>query len=71
MGLAIKFTKQACGEPPRGVDVQITGEDHELGSYRVGLAQMATAYWVSRLVDLAAQLKLADPARSRRTLGGF
>jgi len=33
--LAIKFIKQACGEPPRGVDVQITWEDHELGSYPV------------------------------------
>jgi hypothetical protein len=35
MQLAIKFIKQACGKPPRGVDVQITLEDHELGSYPV------------------------------------
>jgi hypothetical protein len=33
--LAIKYVKQACGKPPRGVDVQITLEDHELGSYPV------------------------------------
>lgn len=30
--LAIKYVKQACGEPPRGVDVQVTLEDHELGA---------------------------------------
>jgi hypothetical protein len=33
--LVIKFIKQECGEPPRGVDVQMTWEDHELGSYPV------------------------------------
>jgi hypothetical protein len=33
--LAIKYIKQACGEPLRGVDVQVTLEDHELGSYPV------------------------------------
>ena len=33
--LTIKYIKQACGKPPRGVDVQITLEDHELGSYPV------------------------------------
>jgi hypothetical protein len=33
--MAVKYIKQACGEPPRGVDVQITLEDHELGSYPV------------------------------------
>ena len=33
--LAIKYIKQACGEPPRGVDVQVTLEDHELSSYPV------------------------------------
>jgi hypothetical protein len=33
--LAIKYIKQACGKPPRSVDVQITMEDHELGSYPV------------------------------------
>jgi hypothetical protein len=32
--LAIKYIKQEC-KPPRGVDVQITLEDHELGSYPV------------------------------------
>jgi hypothetical protein len=31
--LTIKYIKQACGEPPHGVDVQVTLEDHELGSY--------------------------------------
>jgi hypothetical protein len=35
MELAVKFIKEACGKPPRGVDVQITWEDHELGSYPV------------------------------------
>lgn len=35
MELAIKFIKRACGKPPRGVDVQISWEDHELGSYPV------------------------------------
>jgi hypothetical protein len=35
MELAIKFIKRECGEPPGGVDVQITREDHELGSYPV------------------------------------
>ena len=34
-GLAIKYIKQTCGEPPRGVDVQVTSEYHELGSYPV------------------------------------
>lgn len=29
--LAIKYLKQACGKPPRGVDVQITWEGHEVG----------------------------------------
>jgi hypothetical protein len=33
--LAIKYIKQTCGKPPRGVDVQVTLEDHELGSYPV------------------------------------
>lgn len=33
--LAIKYIKQACGKPPRGTDVQVTMEDHELGSYPV------------------------------------
>jgi hypothetical protein len=33
MELAIKFIKQTCGAPPLGVDVQITSEPHELGSY--------------------------------------
>ena len=33
--LAIKYIKQACGKPPRGVGVQVTLEDHELGSYPV------------------------------------
>jgi hypothetical protein len=33
--LAIKYIKQECGQPPRGVDVQVTLEDHELGSYPV------------------------------------
>jgi hypothetical protein len=35
MELAVKFIKQVCGKPPRGVDGQITLEDHELGSYPV------------------------------------
>jgi len=34
-GLTIKYIKQECGQPPRGVDVQVTWEDHELGSYPV------------------------------------
>jgi hypothetical protein len=33
--LTIKYIKQECGEPPRGVDVQVTWEDHELGSYPI------------------------------------
>jgi hypothetical protein len=33
--LAIKYIKQICGEPPRGVDVEVTWNDHELGSYPV------------------------------------
>jgi hypothetical protein len=33
--LAIKYIKQACGEIPRGVDVEVTMQDHELGSYPV------------------------------------
>jgi hypothetical protein len=33
--LAIKYIKQVCGKPPPGVDVQVTLEDHELGSYPV------------------------------------
>jgi len=35
MELAIKFIKKECGEPPRGVDVQVCRQDHELGSYPV------------------------------------
>jgi hypothetical protein len=35
MELAIKYIKHMCGETPPGVDVQITYEDHELGSYPV------------------------------------
>jgi hypothetical protein len=31
--LTIKYIKQECGLPPRGVDVRVTLEDHELGSY--------------------------------------
>jgi hypothetical protein len=30
--LAVKFIKQKCGEPPRGVDVEIGYEDSEYGS---------------------------------------
>jgi hypothetical protein len=33
--LAIKYIKQACGKPPRGADVQVTLEDHDLGCYPV------------------------------------
>jgi hypothetical protein len=33
--LTIKYIKQECGKPPRGVDVQVTWEDHELGSYPI------------------------------------
>jgi hypothetical protein len=29
--LAIKYLKQACGPPPRGVDVQVTWEGYEIG----------------------------------------
>jgi hypothetical protein len=32
--LAIKYIKQKC-QPPRGVNVQVSWEDHELGSYPV------------------------------------
>ena len=35
MELAIKFIKRECGKAPGGVDVQISWEDHELGSYPV------------------------------------
>jgi hypothetical protein len=31
MELAIKYIKQQCGEPPRGVDIQITWEGYEVG----------------------------------------
>ena len=30
--LAIKYIKQECGKPPRGVDVQVTLEGHEVGN---------------------------------------
>jgi hypothetical protein len=33
--LTIRYIKQACGKLPHGVDVQVTWEDHELGSYPV------------------------------------
>lgn len=33
--LTIKYIKKKCGPPPAGVDVQVTWEDHELGSYPV------------------------------------
>jgi hypothetical protein len=32
MELAIKYMKQSCGTPPRGVDVQITSEGYEVGN---------------------------------------
>lgn len=32
MELAIKYIKQECGKPPRGVDVQVTFEGHEVGN---------------------------------------
>lgn len=32
MELAIKYIKQACGPPPRGVDVEITWEGAEVGN---------------------------------------
>jgi hypothetical protein len=30
--LAIKYIKQSCGPPPRGVDVEITSEGSEVGN---------------------------------------
>ncbi len=33
--MTIKYIKQQCGQPPRTVNVQVTWEDHELGSYPV------------------------------------
>jgi hypothetical protein len=33
--LTIKYIKRECGQPPRGVDVKVTSEDHELGSYPI------------------------------------
>jgi len=33
--LTIKYIKQESGQSPHGVDVQVTWEDHELGSYPV------------------------------------
>jgi hypothetical protein len=33
MELAIKYIKQCCGPPPRGVDVEITSEGSEVGNY--------------------------------------
>ncbi len=30
--LAIKYIKQSCGPPPRGVEVQITSEAYEVGN---------------------------------------
>jgi hypothetical protein len=30
--LAIKYIKQTCGPPPRGVDVEITSEGYEIGN---------------------------------------
>ena len=30
--LAIKYIKQSCGSPPRGVDVEITSEGSEVGN---------------------------------------
>ncbi|HUJ31236.1 MAG TPA: hypothetical protein VLY23_08155 [Candidatus Acidoferrum sp.] len=32
MELAIKYIKQECGKPPRGVDVRVTWEGHEVGN---------------------------------------
>jgi hypothetical protein len=32
--LAIKYIKQKCGKPPRGADVQVTWEGHEVGDGR-------------------------------------
>jgi hypothetical protein len=31
-GLAIKYIKQCCGAPPRGVDVQVTFEGSDVGN---------------------------------------
>ena len=30
--LAVKFIQQECGKPPRGVDVEVTWEGHEVGN---------------------------------------
>jgi hypothetical protein len=30
-GLIVKYLKKTCGEPPRGVDIQITWEGYEVG----------------------------------------
>jgi hypothetical protein len=35
MDLMVKFIKQECGAPARGVDVEVVWEDHELGGYPV------------------------------------
>ena len=33
MEMAILYLKHVCGPPPRGCEVEITGNDHELGTY--------------------------------------
>ena len=35
MEAPIKYIKKTCGKPPRGADVEIIWQDHELGSYPV------------------------------------
>ena len=33
MEMAILYLKHVCGPPPRGCDIEITGNDHDLGTY--------------------------------------
>jgi hypothetical protein len=44
--LTIKYIKQECGPLPRGVNVEVTLEGHELGSYPV-----ISVVWEDSIVD--------------------
>jgi hypothetical protein len=69
--LAIKYIKQECGKPPRGVDVQATLEDHELGNYPVISVvwdDFVTGYpseYIGKCIEALERLDLPDEIYQR------
>jgi hypothetical protein len=52
MELAIKYIKQSCGSPPRGVDVEITCEGSEVGDGREQVSYpVISVVWDDSLIE--------------------